>query len=161
MSNQNIPTPWNLFFAVEKYFHIHFKYDMAASKENAKCGIFFTEEDDSLSIDWPTDGWIWLNPTFVNLTKWINKCKEQKEKGCRIISIWPFSCDLNQIVSYQNANEFRIFGRVWPNVRGCVLYEWCNDLKIGMKNLRFQYIKHNYYSAALRWKNNKLTLIPR
>lgn len=124
MSNQNVSTPREFIKAVEKYYGIKFKYDMAASEENHKAPEYFTEKDDSLSIDWPLDGWCWLNPTFINLTQWINKCLQQMRRGCKIISIWPLSGDLNQIPTYENATVSIIHGRIWPVVRGCMLCKW-------------------------------------
>jgi len=126
--NQNIATPWAFIHAVEKYFKIKFKYDMAALKCNAKAPKYFTRKNDSLSaVDWPRYGWLWLNPTFINLTKWINKCNEQKNRGSKIISIWPLSGDKNQIVTYENAEVYIVHGRVWPEVRGCMVCKWDLD----------------------------------
>lgn len=124
MSNQNIATPWNFFHAVEAYFGIKFEYDMAARLWSTKCTNHFTMEDNSLSIQWPTDGWCWLNPPFGQLTKFIDKCYTEYQKGCDIISIWPLSSDLNQIPVWKHCDIFPIHGRVWPEVRGCALYRW-------------------------------------
>jgi phage N-6-adenine-methyltransferase len=126
-SNQNIATPQIFVNAVASYFNIKFKYDMAASQENTKCEKFFTEKDNSLAIDWPTNGWCWLNPPFKHLTKWINKCNEQKNRGCKIFSIWHLSGDSNQIVTWSNASIYIIHGRIWPEVRGIMLCEWNNN----------------------------------
>ena len=120
--NQNISTPWEFVKAVEEYKGIKFLYDMAASGPiDKKAPLYYTEWDDSLSIDWPLDGWCWLNPTFRNLTKWVNKCAEQKELGCKIVSVWPLSGDLNQVPTYLEAGVDIIHGRIWPEVRGCML----------------------------------------
>jgi hypothetical protein len=129
--NQNVETPIDFIKAVESYFPIKFKYDLADDRHNKKTPLFFGEDDDSLSIDWPIDDWCWLNPTFFNLTKWINKCKEQKDRGCKIITIWPLSGDKNQITTWTNTDVYIIHGRVWPEVRGCMLCKWClNNDKI-------------------------------
>ena len=123
MTTQNTSTPWEFVRAVEKYFGIKFKYDLAASKSNAKAPKFITEKDDSFKIKWPKSQ-SWLNPTFEILTKWINKCVREKQRGCKFKTIWPLSGDLNQIETWKNADIYIIFGRIWPNVRTCMLCDW-------------------------------------
>ncbi len=124
MSNQNVETPIEFVRAVEKYCDITFKYDMAASLDNKKAPNFWDISADSLSISWPTNGWCWLNPPFRNLTKWVEKCDEESKKGAKIISIWPLSGDKNQIKTWKNAKVYVIHGRVWKEVRGCMLCVW-------------------------------------
>ena len=40
---------------------------------------------DGLSYDWPLNQWIFVNPPFNHLKKWVKKCYEQYQKGCKII----------------------------------------------------------------------------
>jgi hypothetical protein len=120
-SNQEIVTPMPFIMAVENLFNIKFKYDMAATEENRRCDNYFTE---SLLIDWPVDGWCWLNPPFRKLTKFVKKCKEQKDRDSKIVTIWPLSGDLNQIITWKEASVNIIHGRIWPEVRGCMLCKW-------------------------------------
>jgi len=122
--NQNAKTPLTLFFSIQELFNIKFKYDLAASVENALCPDFITEEQDSLSIDWPTGVWCWLNPPFWNLTRWIRKCDEQAARGVKIVSIWPLSSDLNTTPAWKNSCVYALHGRVWPLVRSCMVCEW-------------------------------------
>ena len=65
-SNQEIETPLSFVRAVEQEFQIEFHYDMAANRSNKKAPVFY---DDSLNIDWPLEGWLWLNPPTVT-DKW-------------------------------------------------------------------------------------------
>ena len=137
-STQNTKTPTDFMEAVKDYFGIQFKYDMAASTDNAQAKYYYREEEDSLSIDWPVRDWCWLNPPFHNLTKWINKCKEQMDRGCRIVSIWPLSGDLNQIPVWQCSEVYVIHGRIWPLVRGCMVCIWDKEFSPkGVKGLRW------------------------
>jgi phage N-6-adenine-methyltransferase len=125
LNTQNTETPWNFFHAVEAFFGIEFKYDMAAKRHNAKCGEYFSKRKNSLEIDWPLDGWCWLNPPFRRLTKWIAKCDLEGRSGSPIIAIWPLGGDLNTIPFWAAANDVCVVhGRVWPLVRGCVLCRW-------------------------------------
>jgi len=124
MSTQNTSTPWALVRAIELFFGVQIKFDLAASPENTKATRFFTEEDDALSLDWPTDCHSFLNPQFKYLTRWINKCVEQKIAGAKFFTIWPLSSDANQIPAYQRAKVYMVHGRVWPLVRSCMICKW-------------------------------------
>ncbi len=121
---QDVETPESFFKAVENYFGVSFSYDMAADIFNAKVNKFFTEQDDALSMDWPRDCWLWLNPPFAKLGKWVEKCYEQSRRGCHIITIWPLSGDQNQIVTWNYTSVYIIHGRVWAKVRGCMVCLW-------------------------------------
>lgn len=123
-SNQTVETPWSFVKAVEKHFGIEFEYDMACSSENRKAPYFITEDMDSLSIDWPLDGWLWLNPPFRHVGAWAKKCLEQMERGCKIVSIWPLSYDNNMIETWGKACVSKVNGRIWPEVRTCQLGLW-------------------------------------
>ena len=139
-SNQNISTPIIFIQAVEEYFNLRFLYDMAADVDDRKAPEYCS---DSLDIDWPIDGWCWLNPPFGMQTKFIKKCVEQSNRGCKIISIWPLSGDKNQISTWTEAGIHVIHGRIWPEVRGCMLCDWskrCAGEVVGLswdkKNLK-------------------------
>lgn len=121
---QNISTPWKLIHAIEEYFQIKFKYDMAADEENKKARFYFGEKDDSTVIDWPRDGQCWLNPSFSKQTKYVPKCAMEAVKGSKIKSIWPLSGDANQNLAWKYADVYVIVGRIWPNVRSCMLCDW-------------------------------------
>ena len=56
------PTPVNLFKSIEDYFG-KFDIDLSATKENTKCDIFFTKEQDSLKQDWNYN-MCWRNPPY-------------------------------------------------------------------------------------------------
>ncbi len=43
----------------------NFVLDAAATKENALCSAFFSEEDDALVQDWPTNGWTFCIPESI------------------------------------------------------------------------------------------------
>lgn len=140
---QDVETPDAFFKAVEDYFKITFDHDMAADIFNAKTNSFFTEEDDALNMDWPRNCWLWLNPPFANLTKWVAKCYWESSNGSRIVSIWPLSGDKNQLPTWTNASVYIIHGRIWPKVRGCMLCVWDKE--------EYKVI------AGLSWDKKKLT----
>jgi len=142
MSSQNTPTPWNLVNAIEDYFGITILYDLAASHENHKAVLYFIEEQNSLERDWPIDRWCFLNPPFANLGKWVKKCSEQAKRGCKIITLWPLSGDLNQIPTWKESQVNIIHGRVWPLVRGVMICRW-------------DYGQGDYSVKNLRWDKKK------
>ena len=123
-SNQNIETPKVFVKELERFFDIKFAFDMAASPTDHKAPMYFREEENSLTIKWPTSGWCFLNPPFKRLTKWINKCSEESKAGARIVSIWPLSGDLNQIKVWKEADVYIVHGRLWPEVRSIVVCVW-------------------------------------
>jgi len=137
-SDQTIETPWDFVGAVSKLFGIELLYDMACTLENRKAVHGFTEDQDSLNIDWPLDGWCWVNPPFNNLGKWIAKMREQQLRGCKIISVFPLSSDQNRDPAWLYSNVHMIHGhRLWTEVRSLMLCEWRLDYHSGPKSLRW------------------------
>jgi len=69
-------TPQEFF---DKYNEIYnFNLDVCATKDNAKCGKYFTKEDDGLSKDW--EGVCWMNPPYGRPE---HPCKSNcKKKKC-------------------------------------------------------------------------------
>ena len=136
-SSQNTETPHDFFMAMQSYWDITFKYDMAASDDNSKCNHYFNERDNSLSKPWPKDGWCWLNPPFRKLSQFVPKVNAEAACGSRIVTIWPLSGDLNQIVTYQNAEVNIVHGRVWGLVRGVMLCRWGPGVFSGVYGLKW------------------------
>lgn len=61
-NKQDWETPQHLFDELnEKY---NFETDVAATKENAKCKMFFTEKDNALDKNWEGYGNIFCNPPY-------------------------------------------------------------------------------------------------
>ena len=137
MSNQNVATPTEFVRAIEdKIIFDEFACDMAADKYNHKAPFYFTEKCNSLAINWPLGCWLWLNPTFINLTDWIDKCKEQKARGCKTVTIWPLSSDSNQLDVWMQNRVIIVHGRIWPlNVRSCMLTVWDNNAFPGISHV--------------------------
>jgi len=95
-SKQNYETPPDFVQAVEKRFG-KLEFDLACDANNKKADEYFTEFDDSLSIDWwsATKGKLcWLNPPFSNIAPWAKKC-DRSSLGCRILFLVPASVGSN------------------------------------------------------------------
>jgi phage N-6-adenine-methyltransferase len=99
-TEQDIGTPADFFKVAHKEFN--FAWDLAASPDNAKCRKFLTKESGSgggttkgggsLEVDWhklAPGRWLWLNPPFNAIPKWIGKCHEEAEKGAKIAILVP------------------------------------------------------------------------
>lgn len=86
MNRDTYRTPPELFAVMKDEFC--FSIDVAASAENALCGAFFTEEDDSLSREWRSAAWgdwtghyVWANPPYSDIGPWVRKAYEQSRIG--------------------------------------------------------------------------------
>ena len=58
-----------------------FTLDVCATALNAKCGKYYTKEQDGLSQDW-TGETVWCNPPYGReIGKWCRKCYEFSQMG--------------------------------------------------------------------------------
>ncbi len=87
-------TPQALFDELNSEFR--FNLDAAASKENAKCELFFTKELNALACDWGGERGtrVFLNPPYGRgLGQWIQKAFEESKKGCLVVCLLPVRTD--------------------------------------------------------------------
>ncbi len=101
-SRQDYETPNELLDAVRDRLSItQFSADLAASEDNAKANLYFTEEQDSLKQSWHSvslssfDKWCWLNPPFANIEPWVKKAAEESFLGAHIATLVPASVGAN------------------------------------------------------------------
>lgn len=80
-------TPLKLFNPLKEEFNLVF--DVCANSSNAKCGSYWTKDDDALSKDWL--GNCWMNPPFSrSLNKWVKKAwSESKKNGGTKVCLVP------------------------------------------------------------------------
>ena len=80
-------TPPHLVALVAEYFGGRIPFDVCTSEENpCNADEFWTEKDDALSRDWPSQ--VWVNPPYGRSTKlWLLKFAEQARRGVEIISL--------------------------------------------------------------------------
>lgn len=94
-SRQDYETPAEFIRAVELRFgRLH--VDLAARADNAKCPIFVTPDEDSLSIDWSVrfrNRRAWINPEFADIGPWAAKCAAAR--GLHIFMLTPASVGAN------------------------------------------------------------------
>ena len=82
-SEQEVRTPPEFLTAVKCLLGTKgFGIDLAASKENATAPSYFTEDDDSLNIDWAgyigISAWAWLNPPYAHIEPWVKKAAKER-----------------------------------------------------------------------------------
>lgn len=71
-------TPQKFFDALNAEFH--FTLDPCATKKNAKCPSFYTEDDNGLSKEWK--GRVFMNPPYGRgIGVWIQKAYESVNRG--------------------------------------------------------------------------------
>lgn len=83
-------TPQDFF---DKYDAIYnFELDVCAVKENAKCGKYFTPEQDGLKQEW--SGICWMNPPYGRgIGKWMQKAYESSGNGTIVVCLVPARTD--------------------------------------------------------------------
>jgi site-specific DNA-methyltransferase (adenine-specific) len=77
-------TPDSFFKPLDDIYH--FTLDVAATKENAKCANYYTEEQDGLKQPW--EGVIWCNPPYGSgVLDWIKKAISCKNKVVMLLPV--------------------------------------------------------------------------
>ena len=80
--NDEWGTKRTLFDKLDREFG--FTLDVSATPENAKCGRFFTKNDDGLQQEWT--GIVWMNPPFSAIGEWLKKAVESP---CTVVALVP------------------------------------------------------------------------
>ena len=84
-------TPQDLFDELNKEFS--FTLDPCATRENAKCDKYYTEEDNGLIQDWSNDI-VFMNPPYGReIPKWIEKAFYESERGSIVVCLVPARTD--------------------------------------------------------------------
>jgi phage N-6-adenine-methyltransferase len=83
-------TPQWLFDDLNQRFH--FKLDVCALPENAKCKAYYTPEQDGLRQEWR--GACWMNPPYGRaIGAWIRKAYESAQNGATVVCLVPARTD--------------------------------------------------------------------
>lgn len=128
-------TPPKLFEQLNKEFN--FACDVAASRENRLCKMYFDEVGNALDpmCDWFKSNW--CNPPYSKILPWVQKAKVEHEKDKTIVMLVPADTSVKWFKeAYESCNEVRfISGRlsfinaetqkpVSGNNKGSVLFIW-------------------------------------
>ena len=107
-------TPQDFFDKLDKEFH--FDFDVCATKENAKCACYYTEEDDSLNNYWHAEPvrTLWMNPPYGRtIGLWVKKAWETSQMGDTVVCLLPARTDTSWWHDYCMKGEIRfIRGRL-------------------------------------------------
>ena len=123
LTNHEYATPQWLFDVLDAEFE--FGLDAAASKESAKCELFFAPENDGLKQDWVQESQgksIFCNPPWSKLVlkDWIQKGYEESQRGVAVVMVLPSSPWIRRMSWYRDIlmqyAEIRL-------VQGSVCYE--------------------------------------
>lgn len=92
-------TPQKLFDCLDREFH--FTLDPCATKENAKCALFFTEKEDGLKQNWGGYN-VFCNPPYGNkISRWVKKCyEESRKKNTIVVMLIPARTDTSYFHDY-------------------------------------------------------------
>ena len=103
-------TPQDFFDKLDREFR--FRTDVCATRENAKCGQFFSPESDGLTCNWT--GVCWMNPPYGrNIKHWVKKAYESSLKGATVVCLLPSRTDTAWWHDYVMKGEIRfIRGRL-------------------------------------------------
>ncbi len=61
-----------------------FTLDPCATKESAKCALFFTKKQNGLKQSWAGHR-VFLNPPYSDITPWLHKVAEETKAGCPLV----------------------------------------------------------------------------
>lgn len=89
-SSNERETPPELYELLDEEFC--FVADMAATSKNTKHEVYFNQDDDSLSIDWPR-GPVFLNPPYSRglLPRFVAKARSEGIEGSKPVLLLPAS----------------------------------------------------------------------
>ena len=94
-------TPQDFFDKLNEEFN--FNLDVCATKENAKCQDYFTEEDNGL--EWTWDNYrVWMNPPYGRVIgQWVKKANEAR--GGIVVCLLPARTDTQWFHDYIYNNQ--------------------------------------------------------
>lgn len=105
-------TPQCFFDRLDAEFN--FTLDPCSDGLNAKCGKFYTQEDDGLTQSW-TGERVFMNPPYGRVIgDWVRKAYEESQKGAIIVALIPARTDTRYWHDYvMKADEIRLVkGRI-------------------------------------------------
>lgn len=105
-------TPQYFFDQINNLFG-PFDIDVCASKDNAKCPIYFSIDDDALTIPWQGNRCFCNPPYGSQLSKWVRKAYAESLSGACVVMVLPARTDTSWFHRYCSKSQcFFIKGRL-------------------------------------------------
>ena len=104
-------TPPDLFAKLDAEFG--FTVDVCATRDNAKCPLYYSPQIDGLRMEWR--GVCWMNPPYGRqIKKWVQKAYMSSLQGATVVCLLPARTDTSWWHNYiKRAHEIRfIRGRL-------------------------------------------------
>lgn len=99
-------TPQELYNELNNEFN--FVADVAATEKNKKVPFCYTPEIDGLKQSWVLGGFVFCNPPYNEIKKWVKKAYEENQKGARVVMLIPARTDTTYFHDYiYNKTEIR------------------------------------------------------
>ena len=100
---------WETPVAVFRQLDLEFGFetDVCATAENAKCGHYFSPEQDGLSLPWR--GICWMNPPYGSaLPVWMAKAYNSSLEGATVVCLVPARPDTRWWHEFAMRGEIRL-----------------------------------------------------
>jgi phage N-6-adenine-methyltransferase len=98
-------TPQDFFNQLDQEFN--FEVDVCATRDNAKCEKYFTEEINGLDQEWT--GVCWMNPPYGRVIgDWVKKAYESSLNGATVVCLVPARTDTKWWHEYCMKGEIRL-----------------------------------------------------
>lgn len=109
-------TPSEVFAPLHAEFG--FTLDVCATAATAKCGRYFTSDDDGLAQDWAQHV-CWMNPPYGKaLAAWMRKAWQASQGGATVVCLVPSRTDTKWWHDYAQRGEIRFPARPRAVSRG-------------------------------------------
>ncbi len=87
--SDELETPQELFDALDAEFG--FRCDVAATRENKKCGVWIGADEDAIEASWMNVNW--CNPPYSRVKEFARKASEEANKGKTTVMLIPARTD--------------------------------------------------------------------
>lgn len=98
------PTPQDFYERLHAEFR--FTLDPCCNRENAKCGKFYTMEDNGLLMDWGEHR-VFMNPPYSEVAAWMAKAYGSARDGATVVCLVPSRTDTQWFHDYAMKGEIR------------------------------------------------------
>ena len=105
-------TPQSVFDRLNSEFH--FTLDPCATKQNHKCGLYYTKEEDGLLQNWGGQT-VFCNPPYSKIADWVEKAyRESRQDHTVVVLLIPSRTDTRYFHNfiYQRAEIRFVKGRI-------------------------------------------------